>query len=87
MKRKQIKGFVGMTHLGFLIFRNKFETLNKLFLKLWKRFLCPYHIHLFDECLSDKHYLVCDACQLDVVIKTVDVTYCDIEEFKFLNVE
>ena len=78
-KKKYLKGFVGITHLGFLFFRNRFKLLNDLFLKLWKRFLCPYHVHLFDECLSEEHYLVCDACHLNVIIKAVEITYCDVE--------
>lgn len=41
---------------------------NKLSRSLWKRFLCPRNIHLFDEVLSEEHYLHCDACGLDVHI-------------------
>ena len=52
---------------------------------LWKRFLCRRNIHLLDEVMgtgsdpvtgSDwNHYLVCDACQLMVGIKSIDLKY------------
>jgi len=40
----------------------------KLIRYLWKRFMCPKHMHTLDECLSDEHYLVCDACDFIVYI-------------------
>lgn len=39
---------------------------------LWKKFMCPRHIHLFDECLSSEHVLVCDACGLVVHIALIE---------------
>lgn len=42
---------------------------------LWLRFMCPREMHLFDEYVSDRHGLVCDACQLDVLIADVDLTW------------
>ncbi len=55
--------YVGITYPK--IFSNKF--LNWL----WKKYMCPRKIHLFDECLSDKHYLVCDCCDIEVVIESI----------------
>lgn len=37
----------------------------------WKRNHCPAGRHLFDECLSNEHYLHCDACGLEVHIAKV----------------
>lgn len=41
---------------------------GKLTQKLWKRFMCPRHYHLFDEVLSEGHYLYCDACGFELEI-------------------
>jgi len=35
---------------------------------IWKKFMCPKNIHIFDEVLSDHHYLICDACNFKVDI-------------------
>lgn len=60
-----MNSYMGMTH--FVPFR---------LLYLWKRFFCKRNIHAFDEVESlEGHYLVCDACQLIVNIKSVDTTY------------
>ena len=38
-------------------------------LSIWKRYVCRYGFHLFDECQSDEnHYLFCDACGLSIHI-------------------
>ena len=34
----------------------------------WKKFMCPRNIHLFDECMSMEHYLICDCCGFTVHI-------------------
>lgn len=47
------------------------------FYKLWKKIMCPNGYHLLDEVLSygtgnknsNVHYLVCDACNLEIHIK------------------
>lgn len=49
------------------------EFLDRPFIhKLWKKFLCYYGFHLFDEVHSSwkfgKHYLFCDACEFTVII-------------------
>jgi hypothetical protein len=36
---------------------------------VWKRFMCKRHYHLFDEVVSDRHYLYCDACGFELEIK------------------
>jgi hypothetical protein len=42
------------------------------FHNLWKRVLCKGGFHLFDEVVGSwdygQHYLVCDACDLEVII-------------------
>ena len=43
---------------------------------LWRKFCCKRQWHLWDEVKSDPdHYLVCDACQLEVFIERIDTTY------------
>lgn len=50
---------------------------NKLVWKLWKKFMCPKHKHLLDECWSNNGwYLSCDACGIEIHINKVDETYC-----------
>ena len=50
---------------------------NRLVWKLWKKYLCPKHIHLLDEVWSDSEwYLSCDACDIEIHISKVDETYC-----------
>lgn len=48
---------------------------------IWLRLLCPREIHLLDECLSrgwtEGHSLVCDACQLRIVIHRIDTQYVE----------
>lgn len=63
----------GLTYLGWLL-------CHKPILWLWKKFLCPHDIHLFDEWHSPScelvppeyrkydHSLNCDACDLMVAI-------------------
>jgi len=48
-----------------------------LFYRVWKRLMCRRDFHLFDEVLSDtdRHYLVCDACCLEVGISYIGA-YC-----------
>lgn len=41
-------------------------------LGIWRKFMCPRHYHLFDECWSlESHDLYCDACGLTVEIKGI----------------
>lgn len=46
---------------------------SKLVRIIWKKYMCPKEIHLFDEVWSvDSHYLCCDACELMVHIKEIE---------------
>ena len=38
---------------------------NRLCWWLWKRLCCPIGWHLWDEVASDRHYLYCDACEIE----------------------
>lgn len=59
----------GITYPEFLQFR--------IVEWFWKKYFCKHDMHLFDEVLAgDRHYLVCDACQLLVHIKSIDNRYC-----------
>jgi hypothetical protein len=80
--------FMGITHIDYFIFRIRFNNLCSLFYRLWKRLLCPHHVHLFDECYSgccleeevkNPHYLICDACGLMINIESIETTYCDVK--------
>lgn len=47
---------------------------------LWRKVMCCREIHLFDEVLSSSdipwpHYLVCDACELEIHIERIDETH------------
>jgi len=43
---------------------------NDLFYRAWRRVMCRRGYHLFDEVLSySEHTLICDACQLGLVIQ------------------
>lgn len=63
--------YYGMTHL----------PISPKLYKWWRKVFCKHGIHLFDEVMGTgmgdewHHYLVCDACQLMVNIKSVDQTY------------
>ena len=63
--------YYGMTHL----------PISPKLYKWWRKVFCRHGIHLFDEVMGTgkgdewDHYLVCDACQLMVNIKSVDQTY------------
>lgn len=62
--------YVGLTYprfLGWKIWRD-------LIARLWKKFLCPRHIHMFDEVASSEHYLVCDVCNLAVHIALIETS-------------
>lgn len=48
---------------------------NTFILWFWRRFMCPRNYHLFDEVESDKHYLVCDCCQLMIYIESINDKY------------
>ncbi len=52
--------YIGITYPGFLGW--------KFIRTLWKKFMCPRNMHIFDEVLSDKHYLVCDSCDFEIEI-------------------
>jgi len=62
--------YVGLTYPHFLVYKPWRKTVYYL----WKKFLCPRHIHLFDECLSGEHYLVCDACEIMVHIAHIETS-------------
>jgi hypothetical protein len=54
-----------------------------LMMRFWKRIMCRRNWHLFDEVLSEQHYLVCDACQLMVYMGKVETKYVDEEVLKW----
>lgn len=58
--------YVGLTYPGFLS-RWPFRA-------LWRRFMCPKKMHLFDEVASSEHYLVCDVCNLSVHIALIETS-------------
>ncbi len=67
---KELHVYYGFTHI----------PIPHFLYKLWKKFLCKRHIHLFDEVLGTgtdgwEHFLVCDACQLMIYIDKIDETY------------
>ena len=53
-------------------------------LPLWRRIFCRKNMHVFDEVVSsgDEHYLVCDACELVIEIKTIDTQYMTCPDFR-----
>lgn len=69
MTLMKMNKYFGISYPGFL-------CKNKI-LELWKRFMCKRNWHLFDEVLSEKHYLSCDACNLMVMISKIDTKYVD----------
>ncbi len=40
----------------------------KLIRQYWQKYFCPRKMHLFDEVLSEEHYLYCDACHFVLYI-------------------
>ncbi len=67
-----------MKYLGITHFVPYFLERFDIIYWLWRKTMCPRHIHLLDECESlDEHYLVCDACQLMVNIEGFDCQYVD----------
>ncbi len=60
MKRR----YIGITYPNIFIF-------NWMY-KLWKIIFCKRHMHLFDEVLSETHYLICDACGFRINIEEHD---------------
>ena len=52
--------YIGLTYPDFLQW--------KFVRRLWQKYMCPRKMHLFDEVLSDEHYLVCDACGFAICI-------------------
>jgi len=48
-------------------------------LPLWRKLLCKKGYHVWDEVWStgndSGHYLVCDACELMVIIDKIDTRY------------
>ena len=59
-----MKKYYGITY--FRLFSNKLGYF------LFKKFFYKRGIHLFDEVLSDEHYLHCDACELIVYIEKIE---------------
>lgn len=48
----------------------------------WRKWLCKKEMHLWSEVCSSgdpeqPHYLVCDACQLMVIVHKIDTTYSE----------
>lgn len=58
--------YVGLTYPRFLCWRP--------IRALWRRFMCPKKMHLFDEVASSEHFLVCDACELNVHIALIETS-------------
>lgn len=53
---------------------------------LWKKYLCPKDMHLLDEVMSmDSHYLVCDACDLEIHIERFNTEYMETQNAKSAN--
>ncbi len=69
--------YVGLTYPRFLDFG--------FIHRLWKRFLCPKQIHLFDECDALSHTLNCDACGLRVHIALIETSEKVCERVKKLK--
>jgi hypothetical protein len=68
------KEFLGITHLLFWLPEN-FEWV----FRTWKKLFCPSGIHLFDEVWTpDKHYLYCDACDMEIKIERM--VYSDVDD-------
>lgn len=67
-----INKYIGLTHpLGETKLND--EELD-LILEAWKNSNCPQGIHLWDEVWSlDDHYLLCDACEMEVHIEKIVV--------------
>lgn len=65
------KKYIGITHpiTDEGLNKKEFETL----LQAWKISNCSQGIHLFDEVLSDDHYLFCDACEMEVHISKIKI--------------
>lgn len=74
-RRKSFRDYTGvyrpLTYPTFLMY----EWVQRL----WRRFMCPCHMHLFSAVLSSGgypfHYLVCDPCQLMVCIEGFDTRF------------
>jgi len=65
-----INKYIGITHPMNAMGVEDAET----YLEAWKTSNCPNGIHLWDEVWSvTDHYLVCDACDLEVHIEKVIV--------------
>ena len=54
--------------------------MDESFCLRWKKERCSKGIHLFDEVLSDDHYLSCDVCNLVVNIKSIDTSWVEDDE-------
>jgi len=64
-RKEKMSKYVGITYPSFLY--------NRVVHWLWKRYMCPRNRHLFDEVWAvDEHYLYCDACELEVHIKSIN---------------
>lgn len=66
-----IKKYIGLTH-PLSKDKRLSEREIKIILKAWKESNCCNGIHLLDEVLSDyNHYLICDACGMEVHIEKI----------------
>ncbi|KKN91207.1 hypothetical protein LCGC14_0220750 [marine sediment metagenome] len=65
---EKLNDYMGITYPSFLYWRIWRRTVWYL----WKKFLCPKNVHLFDEVLSSEHTLVCDVCGLCVHISIIE---------------
>ena len=63
---ERIKNRTKMKYIGYTYF------IPALFLPLWRKVFCCRHWHLWDEILSDEHYLYCDACGLTLHIGDIE---------------
>lgn len=61
--------YLGITHP--LALEKMDDEYNELVMEAWKKTNCPNMIHLFDEVHTNDHYLVCDACGLEVHISKI----------------
>lgn len=70
--KSALRDFKGMSRYVGLTYPRLFQ--NRLARAVWRRFLCPRKMHLFDECASSEHTLECDACELRVHIVLVETS-------------
>lgn len=72
--------YFGITHgvwFGQAPRRSVRGRLHNALLWLWRKARCGRGIHAWDEVTSGEHYLSCDACDLILHIRDIEVTHVD----------